>query len=168
MAPKAAKAMMRTSATGPRDRRSPGFSLVELMVVLVIMGLVGSAVLLTAPAPGTRLVTQAERLATHLSRAREEAILRNQPVALRVDAAGYAFSVRRAGQWQPLAQAPFGERRFEEGLRAEFEAGQAFERFEFDATGDTEGGSVALAAADRSLRVALDEEGRLSVEPAQR
>jgi general secretion pathway protein H len=138
------------------------------MVVLVIMGLVGTAVLLTAPAPGARLVTQAERLASHVSRAREEAILRNQPVALRVDATGYAFSVRRAGQWQALAQAPFGERRFEDGIHAEFAAGEAFERFEFDATGDTEGGSVALAGAERALRVAVDQEGRLSVEPTRR
>ena len=168
MAPKAAKAMMRTSATGPRDRRSPGFSLVELLVVLVIMGLVGSAVLLTVPSPGARLVAQAERLVAHVARAREEAILRNQPVALRVDATGYRFSVRRAGQWQALAQAPFGDRVFEDGIRAAFEGEETFERFEFDATGDTEGGSVSLVAFDEAWRVAVDGEGRLSVQAANR
>lgn len=140
----------------------------ELLVVLVIMGLVGSAVLLSAPAPGARVVAQAERLAAHVARAREEAILRNHPVALRVDAAGYAFSVRRAGQWQPLDQAPFGERRFEDGIHAVFEAEETSGRFEFDATGDTEGGGVALAGFDQAWHVAMDEEGRLRVEPARR
>lgn len=159
---------MRISATGPRDSRSPGFSLVELLVVLVIMGLVGSAVLLTVPAPDARLVAQAERLASHLARAREEAIMRNQPVALRVDAAGYGFTVRRSGQWDALAQAPFGDRRFEGDVQAVFEADESFERFEFDATGDTDGGSVTLAAVDAAWQVALDPEGRLSVQPARR
>lgn len=138
------------------------------MVVLVIMGLVGTAVLMTTPAPGARLSAQAERLATHLARAREEAIMRNQPVALRVDAAGYGFSVRRSGQWTALAQAPFDERRFEGDIHAVFAAGETFERFEFDATGDTEGGGVTLASLEASWRVAMDQEGRLSVQPARR
>ena len=138
------------------------------MVVLVILGLAGTAVLLTAPAPEARLSAQAGRLAAHLSRAREEAILRNHPVALRVDAQGYAFSARRAGQWRPLVEAPFEPRRFEGDIRAEFEPDQSFERFEFDATGDTEGGDVTLSAPETSWRVALDPEGHLSVQPARR
>jgi len=138
------------------------------MVVLVIMGLVGTAVLMTTPAPEARLSAQAERLATHLARAREEAIMRNQPVALRVDAAGYGFSVRRSGQWTALAQAPFAERRFEGDIHAVFAAEETFERFEFDATGDTGGGGVTLASLEASWRVAMDQEGRLSVQPARR
>jgi general secretion pathway protein H len=159
--------MMRTSATGPRNRRSPGFSLVELMVVMVILALAGGAVMLTVPAPQVRLEAQAQALASHLARAREEAILRNHPVALRVEATGYAFSLRRAGRWEALAQPPFGERRFGQDIHAVFDPDQGLPRFEFDATGDTEGGSVVLAAFDDALRVAVDAEGRLSVGPAQ-
>lgn len=137
------------------------------MVVMVILALAGGAVMLTVPAPQARLEAQAQALASHLARAREEAILRNHPVALRVDASGYDFSARRGGRWEPLAQAPFGERRFGQDIRAVFDPEQDLQRFEFDASGDTEGGSVVLAAFDDALRVAVDAEGRLSVGPAQ-
>ena len=159
---------MQTLATGPRSRRSTGFSLVELMVVLVIMGLVGTAVLLTAPAPEARLVAQAEQLAAHLARAREEAIISNRSVALRVHDQGYGFSVRRAGKWEPLGPAAFADRRFEGDVRAVLDPDAPFERFEFDSTGATEGGAVTLAGAGSAWRVDLDAEGRLSVQPASR
>lgn len=64
--------------------RSPGFTLIELMMVLAI-----SAVLLLLAAPGmrglvdsNRIRTETHRLMSALNLARSEAILRNSPVSL--------------------------------------------------------------------------------------
>src|SRR3546814_6836215 len=51
-----------------------GFTLVELMVVLVIVGLMGAAVVLTAPDDSRTLVREADTFAARLVHAGEEAI----------------------------------------------------------------------------------------------
>ncbi len=159
---------MQTLATGRRSRPTSGFSLIELMVVLVMIGLLGTAVLLTAPAPEARLTQQAERLAAHLVRAREEAVMGNRPVALRIDRAGYAFSAMRFGRWEPLESAPFRAHVFEDDISARFDADQDFARFEFDATGAGEGGQVVLAGQGGERLIAMDREGKLDVQARAR
>lgn len=107
-ASRAARAMMRTSARGNearhRLRRLHGFTLLELLVVLVIVGIMLGAVALNA-APGDRQVLQneAQRIALLLQLARDEAIVRNQPVAFEADDYRYRFLVRRGSQWTTLA-----------------------------------------------------------------
>ena len=68
-----------------------GFTLVELMVVIAIIGVAAGAVLLSMPDPRPTLAVEAERFAARLTLAREEAVMTNRPVALRADAAGYGF-----------------------------------------------------------------------------
>ena len=100
---------MPTSATGS-NRRAAGFSLVELLVVVAMLGLLGGAVLLTLPPDAARAADQADRLAAHLARAREEAVLANRAVAVRVDAGGYRFEQRREGRWQALDEGDLRQR----------------------------------------------------------
>ena len=83
-------------------RRASGFTLVELLVVLVIIGVMLGAVGLSIRSADRSLQFEAERLAQLLSLAREEAQVRGAPIRLDADEQGYRFMIRRDRQWQPI------------------------------------------------------------------
>ncbi|MFN9250237.1 MAG: GspH/FimT family pseudopilin [Brevundimonas sp.] len=90
-----------------RRGRSPtgraGFTLVELMIVLAIVGLAATAVILTAPEARAPAVTAAERLVVRLANVRAEAILSGRPVALRLTVDGSAaLTSTQTADWTGL------------------------------------------------------------------
>lgn len=69
-----------------------GFTLLELMVVVLIIGIILAAIGLAAtPNPRTKLRNEAARLATVMQTAQEEAILQGKLFAMTVGDNGYAF-----------------------------------------------------------------------------
>jgi len=85
--------------------RQRGFTLIELLVVLVIIGLtLGLVTMNAAPSQRQSLQQEAKRIALLLQLARDEAIVRNRPVAFEADAENYRFLVRNDRTWEPLPQ----------------------------------------------------------------
>jgi general secretion pathway protein H len=83
--------------------RQNGFTLLELLVVLVIMGIMLGAVSLNSmQSTKQRLQTDAQRISLLLQLAREEAIVRNRPTAFEVKDKGYQFLVLNENKWEKL------------------------------------------------------------------
>ena len=84
-------------------RYTKGFSLIEILVVLVIIGLLASTVVLTMPDRNNLLREQVYRFAARVNMASQEGIVANRPMGLAISHSGYAFFRYQDGQWQDLA-----------------------------------------------------------------
>ena len=148
---------MRTSATGT----SEGFTLVELLVVLVIIGLVSTAVILGMPDPRGALRGEELSFAARAEAARERAMMDNRPVALVLKESGYAFEWRTGGEWKAMGEKPFIEQSWSEGTRASMQGGES--RIMFDSTGFAEPARLTLVRGKEEARIEVTDGGRVHV-----
>lgn len=173
---------MPISATGA-DRATParnGFTLVELMVVVSLIGLMSTLVVLAIPDGRPRLTAEAERFGARLVRAREEAVLTNRAVEVEVTAEGYAFRARRRGEWRPL-EGPFEAVAWSPGTSAILASADsagadaaiadgtvAPARVAFDSTGFAAPASLTLSRDGERIRVEIDGAGEVRIDAPPR
>lgn len=148
--------------SSPDRRREAGFTLVELMVVLAVMGLLAGVAVWRWPGGGERVRSDAVALSSRIAAARDQAILSGRPLALEVDASGYRFIQRGREGWQPVAEPALRERRWSKGVRPG--AGTPTARLGFDSVGLPDRPlDLALAGGTATAVVEIAADGEVSV-----
>ena len=144
-------------------RRSRGFSLVELMVALVILGLGATAVVLTLPNAASGLDDEAARFAARAAALRDRAVVEARPMRLWVSASGYGFEQRAGGQWTPLNDRTLRPDDWPAGVQARWNTA-AQGRLAYDRLGLPDGDGVLTLSADNARQtVRIDAGGNVRI-----
>jgi general secretion pathway protein H len=98
--------------------RASGFSLIELLVVVVVIGVIALAATLSiGGSTQNRLQREAERFEALTTQACEQAELGGREIGVIVDTSGYAFRVLAGAQWQNFPDdSPLRARRWLDGM----------------------------------------------------
>jgi general secretion pathway protein H len=137
-----------------------GFSLVEMMVVLMVMGLLASVAVLTLPGDERKLRGEAERFAARALAARDEAIVGARPISMVVSDQGYYFERRSEGQWQAMPGRGFDLTPWDEATNVNV----GRQRVVFDSLGlASTDAEVRLARGDKALTVQIRRDGKVAL-----
>lgn len=141
-------------STAPASKLPPsrqhGFTLVEMMIVVALMGLLTAAVILSVGHTGAGAADTATTFASRLAAARDEAILAGSPIGAWVTPSGYGFDRFSDGHWEVMSDKPFDGANWGEGTAvAVASAKDSRGRVRFD----------SLGMPDRPFAVAVNRNG---------
>jgi len=140
-----------------------GFTLVELMVVIFIIGIASTAVVMTSASPDRGARDEAEQLAARIAALRDQSILQSRTMAVWVRPSGYGFETRSAGEWKPLSEAPFASNDWRRGTSVQL-GGTRQIRVAFDSTGlPSNAASIGITRGDALVTVKLAATGDVRV-----
>lgn len=151
-------------ADHPAGRGQAGFTLIEIMVVLVVLALAAALIVARGPerSPTLTMRAAATQVADHLRLARADAIAANRPVMVVVDTARRQLEIDR----RPMLALPPGI-----AVTALTTAGQtlgARAGITFAPDGSSTGGRIDLLDGARHMQVGVDWlTGRVSVADAR-
>jgi general secretion pathway protein H len=141
---------------------SRGFTLIELMVVLVIIGLLSGTVMLTIADPRGRVSGDIDRFAGRTRAARDSAIIAGKPVALWVSPRAFGFERRERGQWLPVTDGPLASSDWSGSTQAQLGATTQL-RTVFDSVGRADQQlSFTLLRDGREIAVRMDLNGKVT------
>jgi general secretion pathway protein H len=150
--------------TPVRRAAEDGFTLVELMVVVTIIGLASAIAVWALPDPRGRITDEAAKFALRVKGAHDTAIIEARPVSLWVTSGGYGFDRRIAGSWSPIAEKPLRVARWTDGTSAAIGGGDGRARVTFDETGLADrAATVTLRRSGARADVQIDADGSVRV-----
>ena len=134
-----------------------GFTLVELIVVITIIGLLAAAAMLAIPDSNGGLTAEAERFAARAKAAQEAAVINSRATSLAVDPSGYAIARSDGGAWRQLSR-----HGWEAGTQPDF-GGRTQGRTVFDATGLADPLEVNLRRGNSRAQIVIGSDGEIRV-----
>lgn len=144
--------------TPPQLSNSRGFTLLELMVVIAIIGLMSAALIFNLADPRGNLIDEAERFAARVSAARNEAVLTARETRVVVAAGGYQFETRKRGQWISFVGKPLLPAQWRPSTQASNIV------INFDSTGQIqEAKRILITRGDRRVAVDVAFDGSVRV-----
>ncbi|CDF60344.1 type II secretion system protein H [Xanthomonas citri pv. fuscans] len=150
------------------NRCARGFTLLEVLAVLVIAALTSSLVVMTLPDTWRDLHDHADALASALMHARDEAIMSLRMVEVSIDAGGYGFRRQAQQQWVALDEAPFAAMRWPQDVQVQLPADSTRVSVRFDPTGAATPQRIALGDGRLQMQIVVDAAGVVQVDAPSR